>query len=70
MVTLRGGGNPRRIARINRTIRSGKRYKAPVAAESPDQAVKECRSAALEAARRPHAAAAGAARGRPECVTG
>ena len=29
-------------------IRSGKRYKAPGAAESPDQGVKECAGAALE----------------------
>ena len=54
-MTLRGGGNPRRNARIKRTSRSGGRYKAPAAAESPDQGVKECRSAAMEAARRPHA---------------
>ena len=46
-MVLRGGGNPRRIARIKRTIRSGKRYKTPGAAESPDQGVKKCPGAAL-----------------------
>ena len=54
-MALRGGGNPRRITRINRTIRSGKRYTAPAAAESPDQGVKECPGAALETARGPDA---------------
>ena len=52
---LRGGGNPRRIARIKLTSRSGRRYQAPAAAESPDQGGKESPGAALEAARRPDA---------------
>ena len=39
-MALRGGGNPRQIARIKRTSRSGERYKVPAAAESPDQGVK------------------------------
>ena len=54
-MVLRGGGNPRRIARIKRTIRSGKRYKTPGAAESRDQGIKKCPGAALEAARGPDA---------------
>ena len=54
-MALRGGGNPRRIARTNRTSRSGQRYKVPAAAESLDQGIKKCPSAALEAARDPDA---------------
>ena len=52
---MRGVSNPRRNARIERTSRSGRRYRAPAAAESPDQDVKECAGAALEAARGPDA---------------
>ena len=54
-MALQGGGNPRRIARIKRTSRSGKRCKAPAAAERSDQGVKECPRAALETARGPDA---------------
>ena len=54
-MALRGEGNPRRIARIKRTSRSGKRYRAPATAESPDQGVEQCPGAALETTRGPDA---------------